>query len=228
MNTIGMHRIQRAVLQKFAWLPFAVALHPLAFDALLPLPSFCPPPLLRCAPGDMQKSKSDLRELERNEHDTYAQNRESVTAELRVRSWKVTFCCCSSSACFCRFAASAFLMSSCVLSCVSASSGSVRSWGHAKIKIRSRSVGEKLTRYACTELKDPNCTTLERYLLLLLLIRLLRSVRCLRLFSVLFCSVSPLRLLSFDALLGTCKNQDPISVSWREINAICIHSIDRP
>ena len=94
-------------------------------------------------------------------------------------------------------------MSSCAPSRVSASSGSVRSWGHAKIKIPSRSVGEKLTRYACTELKDPNCTTLERYLLLLLLIRLLRSVRCLRIFPVLFCSVSHLRLLSFRALLGT-------------------------
>ena len=100
MNTIGMHRIERAVLKNFAWLPFAVALHPLAFDALPPPPSFCLPPLVRCAPGDMQKSKSDLRKSERNEHDTYAQNRESVTAELRVRSWKVTFCSCSSSACF--------------------------------------------------------------------------------------------------------------------------------
>ena len=228
MNTIRMHRIERAVLQKIAWLSFAVAPHPLAFDALPPPPSFCLPPLVRCAPGDMQKSKSDLRKLERNEHDTYAQNRESVTAELRVRSWKVTFCSCSSSACFCRFAAFAFFMSSCALSRVSASSGSVRSWAHAKIKIPSRSVGEKLTRYACTELKDPNCTTLERCLLLLLLIRLLWSVRCLRLFSVLFCSVSPLCLLSFGALLGTCKNQNPISVSRREINAICIHRIDSP
>ena len=100
MNTIRMHRIERAVLQKFAWLPFAVAPHPLAFDALPPPPSFCLPPLVRCAPGDMQKSKSDLRKLERNEHDTYAQHRESVTAEFRVRSWKVTFCSCSSSACF--------------------------------------------------------------------------------------------------------------------------------
>ena len=100
MNTIRMHRIERAVLQKFAWLPFAVAPHPLAFDALPPPPSFCLPPLVRCAPGDMQKSKSDLRKLERNEHDTYAQNRESVTAEFRVRSWKVTVCSCSSSACF--------------------------------------------------------------------------------------------------------------------------------
>ena len=64
-------------------------------------------------------------------------------------------------------------MSSCALSRVSASSGSVRSCGHAKIKIPSRSVGEKLTRYACTELKGPNCPTLERYFLLLLLIRFL-------------------------------------------------------
>ena len=136
-------------------LPSALAPHPLAFDALPPPPSFCPPPLVRCAPGNMEKSKSDLRKLERNEHDTYAQNREGITAELRVRSWKVTFCSCSSSACFCRFAASGFFMSSCALARVSASSGSVRSWGHAKIKIPCRSVGEKLTRYACTELKDP-------------------------------------------------------------------------
>ena len=162
MNTICMHRIERAVLQKFAWLPSAVAPHPLAFDALPPPPSFCLPPLVRCAPGDMQKSKSDLRQFERNEHNTYAQNRESGTAELHVRSWKVTVCSCSSFACFRRFAASAFFMSSCALSRVSASTGSVRFWGHAKIKIPSRLVGEKLTRYACTELKDPNCTTLER------------------------------------------------------------------
>ena len=96
MNTIRMHKIERAVLQKFAWLPFAVAPHPLAFDALPPPPFFCPPPLVRCAPGDMQKTKSDLRQLQRNEHDTYAQNRESGTAEICM----VTFCCCSSSTCF--------------------------------------------------------------------------------------------------------------------------------
>ena len=96
MNSIRMHRIKRALLQKFAWLPFAVAPHPLAFDALPPPPSFCPPPLVRCAPGDMQKTESDLRRLERNEHHTYAQNRESGTAEICM----VTFCCCSSSTCF--------------------------------------------------------------------------------------------------------------------------------
>ena len=131
MNTIGMHRIKRALLQNFAWLPFAVAPHPLAFDALSPPPSFCPPPLVRCAPGDMQKTKSYLRQLERNEHDMYAQNQESVTAELCM----VTFCCCSSSTCFQRFAASAFFLS--------ASSRSVRSWRHAKDKIRSPSIGKK-------------------------------------------------------------------------------------
>ena len=110
-----------------------------------------------------------------------------------------------------------------------ASSRSVRSWGHAKIKIPSRTVGEKLTRYVFTELTDPNCTTLERYLLSLLLIRfLLFGALLICLFSVLFCSVLPLRLLSFGALLGTCKNQNPISVSRREINAILFHRIDRP
>ena len=118
-------------------------------------------------------------------------------------------------------------MSSSALSRFSASYGSMRSWGHAKIKIPCRSVKEKLTRYACTELKDPNCTTLERYVLLLLLIRLLRSVRCLRFFSVLFCSVSLLRFLSFGALLGTCKSKNPISVSRREINAIRMHRVGR-
>ena len=96
MNSIRMHRIKTALLQNFAWLPFAVAPHPLAFDALPPPPSFCPPPLVRCAPGDMQKTESDLRRLERNEHHTYAQNRESGTAEICM----VTFCCCSSSTCF--------------------------------------------------------------------------------------------------------------------------------
>ena len=96
MNSIRMHRIKRALLQNFAWLPFAVAPHPLAFDALPPPPSFCPPPLVRCAPGDMQKTEYDLRRLERNEHHTYAQNRESGTAEICM----VTFCCCSSSTCF--------------------------------------------------------------------------------------------------------------------------------
>ena len=63
-------------------------------------------------------------------------------------------------------------------------------------------------------------------LLLLLLIRLLWSVRCLRLFSVLLCSVSPLRLLSFGALFWTCKNEHPISVSRRETKAICMHRMD--
>ena len=96
MNTIRMHRIKRALLQNFAWLPFAVAPHPLAFDTLPPPPSFCPPPLVRCAPGEMQKTKSDLRQLEKNEHDTYAQNRESGTAAICM----VTFCCCPSSTCF--------------------------------------------------------------------------------------------------------------------------------
>ena len=96
MNTERMHRLQRAVLQKFAWLPSAVAPHPLAFDAFPPPPSFCPPPLARCAPWDMQKTKSDLRQLERNEQDTYAHNRESRTAKICM----VTFCCCSSSTCF--------------------------------------------------------------------------------------------------------------------------------
>ena len=96
MNTIHMHRIERAVLQNFAWLPFAVAPHPLSFDALPPPPSFCPPPIIRWAPGHMQKTKSNLRQLERNEHDTYAQNPESGTAEICM----VTFCCCSSSTCF--------------------------------------------------------------------------------------------------------------------------------
>ena len=111
-------------------------------------------------------------------------------------------------------------MSCSALSCVSASSGSVRSWGHVKIEIAFRSVGEKLTRYAYREFKDPNCTTLEPYLLLLLPIRLLWSVRCLRLFFVLFCSVSPLRLLSFRALPEDMQKKNPISVSRREINAI--------
>ena len=96
MNTVRMHRIERALLQNVSWLPFAVAPHPPAFDALPPPPSFCPPPPVRCAPGDMQKTKSDLRQLEGNEHDTYAQNRESGTAEICM----VTFCCCSSSTCY--------------------------------------------------------------------------------------------------------------------------------
>ena len=96
----------------------------------------------------------------------HAQNWKTPTAQL----WNVTFCCCSSSACFGRCAASAFFLSSSALSRLSASSRSVRFWGHAKIKIPSRSVGEKLTRYVFTELTDLNCTTLERYFLLLLLI----------------------------------------------------------
>ena len=37
MNTMRMHRTKRALLQIFAWLPFAVAPHPLAFDALPPV-----------------------------------------------------------------------------------------------------------------------------------------------------------------------------------------------
>ena len=85
----------------------------------------------------------------------YAQNRESVTAELRARSWKGNF-------------------------------------------------------------------------LLLLLIRLLLTLCCLRPFYVLLCSISHLRFLWFGALLGTCKNQNPISVGRREINTICMHRIERP
>ena len=95
MKTIHMHRVERALLQNYGWLPFAIAPLPIAFDALPPPPSFCPPPPVWCAPGDMQKSKSDLCQLKRNEHDTYAQNRESGTAEICM----VTFCCCSSSTC---------------------------------------------------------------------------------------------------------------------------------
>ena len=96
MNTIRMYRIERALLQKFAQLPFALAPPPLAPDALPPPPFFCPPPLVRCAPGDMQKTKTDPRQVERNEHDTYVQNREGGTAENCMD----TFCCCSSSTCF--------------------------------------------------------------------------------------------------------------------------------
>ena len=96
MNTIHMHWIERAVVQKIGWLPFAVAPHLLVFDPLPPLPAFCSPPLVWCAPGDMQKTKSDLRQSERNEHDTYAQNRESGTAEICMP----TSCGCSSSTCF--------------------------------------------------------------------------------------------------------------------------------
>ena len=74
----------------------------------------------------------------------------------------------------------------------------------------------------------PSAPTYLPYLLLLLLIRLLLTLCRLRLFYVLLCSVSRLRFLWFCALLGTCKNQNPISVSRREINAICMHRIERP
>ena len=129
----------------------------------------------------------------------HAQIRKTLTAQL----WNITFCCCSSSARFGRCAASAFFVSSSALSRLSASSGSVRSWGHAKIKIPSRSVGEKLTRYVFTELTDLNCTALELYFLLLLLIRFLlfgALLICLHLLPVLTTTLPiPLAFVLFFA-----------------------------
>ena len=47
---------------------------------------------------------------------------------------------------------------------------------------------------------------MKRYSLLLLLIRLLLSLRCLSLFFVLFYSVSLLRFLPSSAIQGTCQD----------------------